>query len=605
MSLQHHDEAGFVSSDLLAEALPLTLSGDDGAREEQPNGCPLDSAPWMSDFHNDLPSATVNPMSTSDLKSKLSSASSTDSVNPPLDASEDTRQIVRLVQCSQCSYLLRDPMTLPCGNSLCRKCIPELHVRPNISYPATENRLRGFTCPFTECKQEHAVGDCSLDVTLAKVIDLVKRDIEVYKPVVHETPMRLEERDKWAIAGVSSLSGRPPRSRVLQGGRLVATYIMVDMGELDFDSELVYTTMSETGDDYRYLDVAVLEHLKEATRSELDCQVCYALFLDPLTTCCGHTFCRKCLHRVLDHSNCCPICRRTLSIPPSLTKAQYPSNKRLDSLLFGLCPDAIIARAEAVRQEGNHRMGDLDTPLFICTLSFPSMPTFLHIFEPRYRLMIRRAMESGDRKFGMLLHNPSLSSQGELGPVPFYQYGTLLHIISMQLLPDGRSLIETTGASRFRVLKYGTLDGYTVGQIQRIHDISLADEENLEASETSQSSPPHSLSAADHFGAPPHHPRPRRQPRALDLDTTSTKDLMEIATRFVRSMQAQSAPWLQTRVLQVYGEFPNDPALFPWWFASILPIMDAEKYKLLETTSVRQRLKICVGWILRIEAQRW
>jgi hypothetical protein len=605
MSLRHNDEAGFVSSNFVAEVPPLTLSGDDSALKEQPNGGTLESAPFMSDSHNDLPSATFTPTSTSALKSKLSSASSTDSIPPPLDASEDAREIVRLVQCSQCSYLLRDPMALPCGNSLCRKCIPELHIRPNISYPATESRLHGFICPFEECKQDHAVGDCSLDVTFAKVIDMVKRDIEAYKPVASETPMRLEEKDKWAIAGVSSLSGKPGRSRVLQGGRLVATYNMVDMGELDFDSELVYTTMSDTGDDYRYLDVAVLEHLKEATRSELDCQVCYALFLDPLTTSCGHTFCRKCLHRVLDHSNCCPICRRTLSIPPSLTKTQHPPNKRLDSLLFGLCPEAITARAEVVRQEETHRMGDLDTPLFICTLSFPSMPTFLHIFEPRYRLMIRRAMESGDRKFGMLLHNSTLSSQGELGSCGFYQYGTLLHIISMELLPDGRSLIETTGISRFRVLKYGTVDGYTVGQIQRIDDISLADEENLEASETSRPSHPHSLSAADHFGAPPHHVRPRRQPGALDLDTTSTKDLMEIATRFVRSMQAQSAPWLQTRVLQVYGDFPNDPALFPWWFASILPIMDAEKYKLLETTSVRQRLKICVGWILRIEAQRW
>ena len=433
MSLQHHDEAGFVSSDLAAGVLPLTVPGDDSVLEEQSNGRPLESAPFMSDFRNDLFSATVTPMSTSALKSKLSSASSTDSLKPPLDASEDAREIVRLVQCSQCSYLIRDPMTMPCGNSLCRKCIPELHIRPNISYPATANRLQGFTCPFAECKQEHAVDDCSLDVTLAKVIDLVKRDIEAYKPVVNESPIRLEEKDKWAIAGVSSLSGRLPRSRVLKGGRLVATYTMVDMGELDFDSELVYTTMSETGDDYRYLDVAVLEHLKEATRSELDCQVCYALFLDPLTTSCGHTFCRKCLHRVLDHSNCCPICRRTLSIPPSLTKAQYPSNKRLDSLLFGLCPDAIIAREDAVRQEENYCMGDLDTPLFICTLSFPSMPTFLHIFEPRYRLMIRRAMESGDRKFGMLLHNPSHSSQGELGPMsllpiwhtpPYNKYAT-------------------------------------------------------------------------------------------------------------------------------------------------------------------------------------
>jgi len=377
------------------------------------------------------------------------------------------------------------------------------------------------------------------------------------------------------------------------------------MGDLDYHAELMYTSISEPSDEYGHLDVAVLESLKEATRSELDCQVCYALFLDPLTTNCGHTFCRKCLHRVLDHSNCCPICRRTLCIPPSLTKAQHPSNKRLVSLLDGLCPDLIAARAEAVTQEEINRMGDLDTPLFICTLSFPSMPTFLHIFEPRYRLMIRRAMESGDRKFGMLLHNPHQIPQGELGPVPFYQYGTLLHIVSMQLLPDGRSLIETTGYSRFKVLSYGTLDGYTIGRIQRIDDISLSEEENLEASETSQTPPSHSLTVAEHFGTPPNNSRPRRPSGVLDLDSTSTRDLMEIATRFVRSMRTQSAPWLQTRVLQVYGDFPQDAALFPWWFASILPIQDGEKYKLLETTSVRQRLKICVTWILRIEAQRW
>jgi hypothetical protein len=448
------------------------------------------------------------------------------------------------------------------------------------------------------------MGDCSLDVTLSKVLEVVKEDVHAHRSDLTQAPMRLEEKDKWAIAGISSLS-REGRTRVLQGGRLVATYTMAEMGELEYDSEVGYNSLSPFSDDYCYVDVAVLEHLKEATRSELDCQVCYALFLDPLTTSCGHTFCRRCLQRVLDHSECCPICRRTLAIAPSLTKSQYPSNKRLVSLISGLCPDVISARLEAVKLEDVNRMGELDTPLFICTLSFPAMPTFLHIFEPRYRLMIRRAIETGDRKFGMLLHNPHQTPQGDLGPVPFYQYGTLLHIINMQLLPDGRSLIETTGASRFRVLQHGSLDGYTVGKIQRIDDISLAEEEFIEASETSQPPTPHSLSAAEHFGAPPHHPRPRRQPGTLDLDTTSTKDLMEIATRFVRSMQAQSAPWLQERVLHVYGDFPSDPALFPWWFASILPIMDSEKYKLLGTTSVRQRLKICVGWILRIEAQRW
>ena len=43
-------------------------------------------------------------------------------------------------------------------------------------------------------------------------------------------------------------------------------------------------------------------------------------------------------------------------------------------------------------------------PIFVCTMSFPSIPCPLHVFEPRYRLMIRRCMEVGTREFGMACH---------------------------------------------------------------------------------------------------------------------------------------------------------------------------------------------------------
>ena len=45
-------------------------------------------------------------------------------------------------------------------------------------------------------------------------------------------------------------------------------------------------------------------------------------------------------------------------------------------------------------------------PVFVCTMSFPAVPCPLHVFEPRYRLMIRRAMESGARQFGMCVGSP-------------------------------------------------------------------------------------------------------------------------------------------------------------------------------------------------------
>lgn len=42
-----------------------------------------------------------------------------------------------------------------------------------------------------------------------------------------------------------------------------------------------------------------------------------------------------------------------------------------------------------------------DIPIFVCTVAYPGMPCPLHVFEPRYRLMMRRCVETGTRKFGM------------------------------------------------------------------------------------------------------------------------------------------------------------------------------------------------------------
>ncbi|KAL9129359.1 MAG: hypothetical protein Q9217_002159 [Psora testacea] len=442
----------------------------------------------------------------------------------------------------------------------------------------------GFTCPFASCGQVHALGDCSQDVTLNKVIERISIEVARSRPLTVDTPMMLDERPHWKNIVDSSKDERVPASRILNGGRLLATYTLAEIGELRYDSEVAYQTMSPTGDTYENLDIAMLNHLKEATKNELDCQVCYALMLDPLTTTCGHTFCRKCVARVLDHSNLCPICRRTLLMPPGVQGV--PANQRLAKLLSGLCPDALAARAEAAAQEEGTMFGERNVPFFICTLAYPSMPTFLHVFEPRYRLMTRRAVESGDRKFGMLMYNRCGVAQGELGATQFMQYGTMLHINNMQMMHDGRSILETKGVSRFRVRGWDMLDGYVVGNIERIDDVSLAEEERIEAEETT--GPP--AAPTDLVG---------------QIDRMSTLELLRIGTDFVTRMRAASAPWLRDHVLSMFGDPPEDPALFPYWFASVLPISDEEKYKLLPATSVRERLKITAKWVRRIEAQRW
>jgi ATP-dependent protease La (LON) substrate-binding domain/Zinc finger, C3HC4 type (RING finger) len=500
-----------------------------------------------------------------------------------LSAHEDARAIVRLVQCSQCSYPLREPMTLPCGHSICRPCLPPIYKRENITYPPTQGRSEGFVCPFRDCGLEHSLGDCSTDVTLSKLLEVVKTYMSSYRAETSETPLQLDERLNWPHVAESSIEVMP-RSRVLHGGRIVATYVFADMGELNYHSDVAYTPVNEgTDDSINALDVAVLENLKEATKNELECQVCYAVILDPLTTSCGHTFCRRCLARVVDHSNLCPICRRRLPLAPGVQGE--PSNKRITYLVGSLLADALAARIAAIEQE-DAIDEDASMPLFPCTLAFPMMPTFLHIFEPRYRLMIRRVIENGTRKFGMMMYNQHRYVQGTLGQVQFMQYGTILHVDRIELLPDGRSLIESRGMSRFKVLEARMQDGYNVGRIQRIEDISIAEEEAIEVRETSREPPP----AEDYVA---------------QLDYLSTQRLLDYGLDFIAAAQARSAPWLHRRMLQAYGQPPTDPALFPYWFASILPIAEAEKYQLLPTTSVRDRLKITARWVQRLEAARW
>lgn len=57
--------------------------------------------------------------------------------------------------------------------------------------------------------------------------------------------------------------------------------------------------------------------------------------------------------------------------------------------------------------------------------------------------------------------------------------------------------------------------------------------------------------------------------------------------------------------MQAYGPPPVTSAKdFPWWLASVLPVAESEKYKLLASTSVRERLTICASWCLAWEHEK-
>ncbi|CAH2300239.1 LON peptidase N-terminal domain and RING finger 1 [Pelobates cultripes] len=204
--------------------------------------------------------------------------------------------------------------------------------------------------------------------------------------------------------------------------------------------------------------------------SDFECSLCMRLFYEPVTTPCGHTFCKKCLERCLDHTPHCPLCKETLT--EYLSGRNYNVTYLVEDLIKCYLPEELAERRR-IHEEETNELSNLtkNVPMFVCTMAYPTVPCPLHVFEPRYRLMIRRCMETGTKQFGMCISDPEKS---------FADYGCMLQIRKVHFLPDGRSVVDTVGGKRFRVLKRGMKDGYCTADIEYLSDIQVAEEEELQ-----------------------------------------------------------------------------------------------------------------------------
>ncbi len=103
-------------------------------------------------------------------------------------------------------------------------------------------------------------------------------------------------------------------------------------------------------------------------------------------------------------------------------------------------------------------------PLFPLSLVlFPHMPLPLHVFEPRYRLMVSECLEGG-HTFGVV----AIREGQETGPAVPHQVGTLAKIVRIDRLEDGRMNLLVTGTSRFEILRTATDRPYLRGEIRII-----------------------------------------------------------------------------------------------------------------------------------------
>jgi ATP-dependent Lon protease len=104
-------------------------------------------------------------------------------------------------------------------------------------------------------------------------------------------------------------------------------------------------------------------------------------------------------------------------------------------------------------------------PLSLVLLPNELLP--LHIFEPRYRQMLKD-VELKKNMFGVMLFEPSESfiEKPATGTI-----GCVAEVREVQQLPDGRSNIITIGVIRYRLIDYlETGEPYLVGDVEFFED---------------------------------------------------------------------------------------------------------------------------------------
>jgi Lon protease-like protein len=190
----------------------------------------------------------------------------------------------------------------------------------------------------------------------------------------------------------------------------------------------------------------------------------------------------------------------------------------------------------------------MELPLFpLHTVLFPGRPLPLHVFEQRYRDLLRDCL-AGDRRFGVV----AIRSGAEVGAdVDLFDVGTIAEIERVETLEDGRANIVTRGMQRFRIDELLPTSTYLLARAEPLEE----------------------------------------QP-AGPVEAEYARALRELLIPYLTALGAPA---------QMLDRIPTDPEALVWLAASTLHIELPELQQLLELDHCRTRLTQTLR-VLRREA---
>lgn len=215
-------------------------------------------------------------------------------------------------------------------------------------------------------------------------------------------------------------------------------------------------------------------------------------------------------------------------------------------------------------------------PIFVCSIALPDTKMPLHIFEPRYRLMIERCLQ-GSREFGVCI--PTNNGYANIG--------TLLRIQKFWKFSDGRYFIETVGTKRFTV-KEKFVDGvtnaqYNMAKVDWMADAAVEDPSTLDKLG--------SLRALLHNEV--HH---LRNKYVNEMNSTLARYFL---TKLYRMKISEDAilEILKTEndESKTLYSLPTDLSALTWRILDFLPFPDDFKFRFLAVTNLQRRMEMmCV-----------
>jgi Lon protease-like protein len=185
-------------------------------------------------------------------------------------------------------------------------------------------------------------------------------------------------------------------------------------------------------------------------------------------------------------------------------------------------------------------------PLFpLHVVLFPGRPLPLHVFEPRYRKLLKDCLD-GDRRFGVVAIR---YGRAERGSADVYNVGTVAEIVRVETLDDGRANIVTRGAERFQIHRLLHEGPYLQAEV------SLLDEQSADVSLT-----PYTAALREHL------------------------------QEYLSEMGASE---------RIAGRLPANPSELAWLAACAAELHLSEQQQLLEIDSLAARMKTTIKLLRR------